>query len=286
MRRMLAGMAVGVVLGACGGGSTSSSVLRISGSTTINAVAADAAEVLRADGLTITVDASGGSAGGIAQLGTGQVEIAMSSKPLAESDRTQFPDVDFVTTEIGQDAVGIIVRRNIYDGGVTNLTKDQVRALFEGRVTNWSELGGPDVPVFVYDKEPGRGTREAIDKYIYGPGQTAPPPPQSDRFAIVGGNEEERTKLLSTEGAVGPLSSSFIEGYPELAAVSLDGVPPTPENVAAARYPMSRPLYLITDGAPSGAAARFVDFVLSPAGQELVRKHGYLTLADLGKGGG
>ncbi|HEX7276931.1 MAG TPA: substrate-binding domain-containing protein, partial [Acidimicrobiales bacterium] len=153
---MLAGMAVVVVLGACGGGSGDSSVLRISGSTTVNAVAADAAEVLRAGGLTITVDASGGSAGGIAQLGAGQVEIAMSSKPLADSDREQFPDADFVTTEIGQDAVGIIVRRNVYDGGVTNLTKDQVKALFEGRVANWSELGGPDVPVFVYDKEPGR----------------------------------------------------------------------------------------------------------------------------------
>lgn len=275
--------AVGGALGACGadGGA---GVLRISGSTTVNPVAADAAEVLRAEGMTVTVDASGGSAGGIAQLGAGQVEIAMTSKALAASDRERFPGTDFVATEIGQDAVGIIVRRDVYDAGVTNLTRDQVRALFEGRVATWSELGGPDLPVFVYDKEPGRGTREAIDTYLYGAGQKAPPPPRSDRFAIVGGNEEERAKLLSTEGSVGPLSSSFVEGYPELAAVSLDGVPPTPENVAAARYPMSRPLFLVTDGRPSGAAARFVDYVLSAAGQELVRRHGYLTLADLGKG--
>ena len=74
-------------------------------------MAADVAETLRKDGMKITVDASGGSAGGIAQLGAGQVEIAMSSKPLADADRQAFPAVDFVATEIGQDAVGIVVRR-------------------------------------------------------------------------------------------------------------------------------------------------------------------------------
>ena len=244
-------------------------------------MAADVAETLRKDGMKITVDASGGSAGGIAQLGAGQVEIAMSSKPLADSDRQTFPAVDFVATEIGQDAVGIVVRREVYDAGVRNLTKDQVAGLFEGRVRNWAELGGPDVAVFVYDKEPGRGTREAIDKYLYGTGK-APPPPQSDAYAIVGGNEEERTKLLSTPGSVGPLSSSFVDGYPKLAVVSLDGIEPSPENVRASRYPISRPLYLVTNGPPIGAAKTFVDYVLSPPGQLLVNDHGYLNLADLG----
>jgi phosphate transport system substrate-binding protein len=284
MRRWVAAVAVVTALGGCGGGGEGSSRLRVSGSTTVNPVAADAAEALRGEGLTITVDASGGSAGGIAQLGGRQVDVAMSSKPLVDADRRQFPGVDFVTTEIGQDAVGVIVRREVYDGGVTNLSRDQAKALFEGRVANWRELGGPDLAVFVYDKEPGRGTREAIDKYLYGPGEKAPPPPRSDRYAIVGGNEEERTKLLSTEGSVGPLSSSFVDGYPQLAAVAIDGVAPTPENVRDSRYPISRPLYLITDGPPRGDAKRFVDYVLSAPGQELVRKHGYLTLAELGKG--
>ncbi len=288
--RVRTGAGAGVVLfvslfalAGCGGdvGGPGGETLRVSGSTTVNAVAADAAETLRADGMKITVDSSGGSAGGIAQLGAGQVEIAMSSKPLADSDRQAYPAVDFVATEIGQDAVGIVVRREVYDAGVRNLTKEQVRALFEGKVRNWTELGGPDVPVFVYDKEPGRGTREAIDKYLYGTAK-APPPPQSDAYAIVGGNEEERTKLLSTPGSVGPLSSSFVEGYPKLAVVSLDGIEPSPENVRASRYPISRPLYLVTDGPPAGAARTFVDYVLSDPGQQLVNKHGYLNLADLG----
>lgn len=275
------------MLVACGGSDEAGTVgagggtLRVSGSTTVNAVAADAAEVLRGDGLKVTVDSSGGSAGGIAQLGDGQVEIAMSSKPIADSDRQRYPAVDFVPTEIGQDAVGVIVRREVVDGGLTGLTKDQVRALFEGRVKNWEELGGPDLAVFVYDKEPGRGTREVLDKYLYG-SEKAPPPPQSDAYAIVGGNEETRTKLLSTPGSVGPLSSSFIEGYDKLAAFAIDGVEPTSENVASSKYPMARPLFLVTNGPASGDAKRFIDYVLSPPGQDLVRKHGYLTLSDLG----
>ena len=289
-------VAMGVLSGACGGngsggepasagaGGDGSATLRVSGSTTVNPVAADAAEVLRKQGMKITIDSQGGSAGGIAQLGAGQVEIAMSSKELSPADRAMYPGADFVSTEIGRDAVGVVVRREVVEGGVTNLTKAQLRALFEGRVQNWKELGGSDLDVFVYDKEPGRGTREVLDRYLYGKDGKAPPPPRSDNYAVVGGNEEARTKLASTPGSVGPLSPSFITGYPKLAAVAVDGVEPTAESVRNGAYPMSRPLYLVTDGPPVGGAKRFIDFVLSPEGQELVARHGYLNLSALGLG--
>jgi phosphate transport system substrate-binding protein len=286
--RRLAGTAVAlasVLATACGGsGSTtrsSGATLRVSGSTTVNPVAADAAEVLRKQGMKITVDAQGGSAGGIAQLGQGQVEIAMSSKPIAEEDRKAYSAVDFVSTQIGSDAVGIIVRKEIVDGGVRSLNREQLKALFEGRIRNWKELGGPDVEVFVYDKEPGRGTREVIDAYLYGK-EKAPPPPQSNNFAVVGGNEEGRAKVLSTPGGVTPLSTSFITDYPKLAAVALDGVTPTPAHVVDKTYPMWRPLFLVTNGPPAGAAKTFVDYVVSDEGQGIVTRHGYLTLAELG----
>lgn len=282
--RWVAAAAALALFGACGGSDAGGpgGTLRVSGSTTVNVVAADAAEALRRQGLAVTVDSQGGSAGGIAQLGAGQVEIAMSSKPLSDEDRARFPAVDFVATEIGQDAVGVIVRREVADGGVRSLDREQLEALFEGRVRNWKELGGPDLDVFVYDKEPGRGTREVLDRYLYGPDAKAPPPPASDHFAIVGGNEETRTKLLSTPGAVGPLSSSFVQGHPQLAVLAVDGVEPTAAAVRSGTYPMARPLFLITNGPPAGDAERFVGYVLSAEGQKLVAEHGYLTLAELG----
>lgn len=278
-----AAMAALTFLAACGSGPATAGgggTLRVSGSTTVNPVAAAAAEALRKQGLRITVDAQGGSAGGIAQLAQGQVEIAMSSKPVGEEDRRAAPGVDFVSTQIGADAVGIVVRREIYEGGVKSLDREQLRALFEGRVRSWKELGGPDVEVFVYDKEPGRGTREVIDKYLYGQ-EKAPPPPRWGNFAIVGGNEEGRAKVLSTPGAVTPLSTAFIAGYPGLAAVAVDGVVPAPARIADQTYPMSRPLLLVTNGPPMGTAKTFVDYVTGADGQELVRRNGYLSLADL-----
>lgn len=290
IRWAVAVLTAAAVSGACGGGgSTSGSgagagsvTLRVSGSTTVNAVAADAAEVLRGRGMKVTVDSQGGSAGGIAQLGDGQVEIAMSSKEISDDDRAAYPNADFVSTEIGQDAVGVVVRKEVVDGGLRGLDKARLQAVFEGRVANWKEVGGPDLAVFVYDKEPGRGTREVLDKYLYGKDGAAPPPPQSDNYAIVGGNEETRTKLESTPGSVGPLSSSFVTGHPKLAALEVDGVAPTPATVKDRSYPMSRPLFLVTNGPPVGAAKRFIDFVLSAEGQQLVNKHGYLNRADLG----
>lgn len=258
-----------------------SRTLRISGSTTVNPVAADAAEALRGDGLQITVDTQGGSAGGLQQLAAGQIDLAMSSKEVGDKDREAAPDVDYVEHEIGADAVGIVVDRAVVDGGLTSVDKAQLTRLFEGRVANWKELGGPDLPVFVYDKEPGRGTREVLDKYLYGKDGQAPPPPSTANFAIVGGNEETRTKLLSTPGAVGPLSSAFVEGEQELALLAVDGVRVAPETIADGSYALSRPLFFVSDGEPRGAVKRFLDYVQGPEGQPLLTRHGYLTLAQL-----
>lgn len=273
------------VTGCAGSSSGSGTSLRVSGSTTVNPVAADAAEALRAEGMAITVDTQGGSAGGLAQLAAGQIDVAMSSKPIGDDDRAASPGVDFTPIRIGADAVGVVVTRAVFDGGVTSLTREQAAALFEGRVANWSELGGPDLAVFVYDKEPGRGTREVLDAYLYGPDGEAPPPPDSARYAVVGGNEETRAKLSSTPGAVGPLSTAFVAGSADLVAVALDGVEPTPEAITSGDYAMARPLFLVTDGEPQGDARRFIDYVLSPAGQELVTAHGYLTVDQLGHTG-
>ncbi|WP_093749560.1 phosphate ABC transporter substrate-binding protein [Streptomyces cavourensis] len=280
----MSGVLLAGLVTACADGQSSAGGggLRASGSTTVAPVAADAAEALKAQGMNITIATQGGSAGGISQLAAGQIDIALSSKPISDEDRTAHPKADFVTTQIGSDAVGVIVTKPVADAGVKDLTVDQVRGLFEGKITNWSEVGGPKLDVFVYDKEPGRGTREVLDKYVYGD-EKAPPPPDTDNFAIVGGNLETRNKLESTPGAVGPLSTGFVEGREKLAVVTLDGIAASPENIASGKYPMNRPLYLITNGEPAGDAKKFIDYLLSDKGQALLEPHGYLSLKQIGK---
>jgi phosphate transport system substrate-binding protein len=257
-------------------------VLKINGSTTVNLPAAEAAEILRAEkGLSIQVDTQGGSSGGISMLGDGLVQIGMSSKPVSDEDRAKYPKVTFTEIHIGEDAVAMIVSRDVWESGVHALSKDQIQGIYEGRITNWKEVGGADRRIAFFNKEPGRGTWEVFAHWLYGDAKKAP----QVTFPEVGGNEETRNKVASTRGAMSQLSSSWADGS-KVFALGIradDGTvqEPTPANIATRKYPMSRPLFLLTNGEPQGAAKGFADFMLSERGQELVRKHGYLSLDQL-----
>lgn len=261
-----------------------SATLKINGSTTVNLPVAEAAELLRAEQkMEITVDTQGGSSGGISMLGDGQVDIGMSSKHVSKEDRAKFPKVAFKETHIGEDAVALIVSKDVWDGGIHSLTKQQVRDLYESKVTNWKQLGGPDRRIAFFNKEPGRGTWEVFAHWLYGDPKKTP----QVSFPEVGGNEETRNKVSSTRGAVSQLSASWADGK-EVFALGIkpepdsgEAVMPTAANIANHTYPMSRPLFVVTDGDPTGPAKTFIDFLLSSRGQELVRKHGYLSLDQL-----
>jgi phosphate transport system substrate-binding protein len=258
--------------------------LKINGSTTVNLPAAEAAEILRAERkMDIQVDTQGGSSGGISGLGDGLVQIGMSSKPLSDTDRAKYPKVNFKEIHIGEDAVALVVSRDVWEGGLRALTKQQVRDIYEGRVKNWKEVSGPDRRIAFFNKEPGRGTWEVFAHWLCGDAKKAP----QVSFPEVGGNEETRNKVASTRGAMSQLSSSWADGK-TIFALALKGdagesIEPTTANIASHKYPMSRPLFLLTNGEPKDEAKVFVDFVLSERGQALVKKHGYLALDQLKK---
>jgi phosphate transport system substrate-binding protein len=256
--------------------------LKINGSTTVNLPVAEAAEVLRAgQGMQIEVDTQGGSSGGISALGEGLVQIGMSSKPLTDADRAKYPQVRFKAIHVGEDAVALVVSRDVWEGGVRALSQEEVRDIYEGRITHWTQLGGPEGRIVFFNKEPGRGTWEVFAHWLYGDAKRAP----QVSFPEVGGNEETRTKVASTRGALSQLSAAWADGE-RVFALGIrhrDGrvVEPTPQHIATHAYPMSRPLFLLTDGEPQGEVKTFVDFMLSERGQALVRKHGFLRLKDL-----
>ena len=259
-----------------------SGTLKINGSTTVNLPVAEAAEVLRAERrMNIQVDTQGGSAGGISALGDGLVQIGMTSKPLSDDDRKRYPNVKFNPVHVGEDAVAMIVPKDVWDGGVRSLEKRQAKDIYEGKVTNWKDLGGPDRRIAFFNKEPGRGTWEVFVQWVYGNPKKAP----AVSFPEVGGNEETRNKVASTPGALSQLSASWADGKTVFALALKDDagneVLPTPDNIATHKYPMSRPLFVVTNGEPTGEAKAFVDFLLGEQGQALVRKHGYLSLDQL-----
>jgi phosphate transport system substrate-binding protein len=259
--------------------------LKINGSTTVNLPVAEAAEILRAEQkLDIQVDTQGGSSGGISMLGDGQVEIGMTSKPVSDDDRKKYPQCAFREIHIGEDAVALIVSKDVWDNGVRTLTKQQAKDIYEGKITNWKDVGGAKSQrIAFFNKEPGRGTWEVFVHWLYGNPKAAP----QVSFPEVGGNEETRNKVGSTRGAMSQLSSSWADGKKvfALSLVGDDGKPvePTEANIATHKYPMSRPLFVLTNGEPKGDAKTVVGFLLSDRGQELVKKHGYLPLKALAK---
>ena len=291
MKPLVMLLAAGMFLSGCkddaGAGNASggkAAALKVNGSTTVNLSAAEVAEILRAEkGMNIQVDTQGGSAGGISNLADGLVQVGMISKHVGDDDRKRYPKVAFNPIHIGEDAVAMIVSKDVWDGGVRAITKAQLKDVYESRATNWKDLGGPDVRIAFFNKEPGRGTWEVFAHWVYGNPKAAP----AVSFPEVGGNEETRNKVASTRGALSQLSSSWADGK-TVFALGIRGddgqiVEPTPANIATHKYPMSRPLFLLTNGPPAGDAKTFVDCLLSDRGQALVRKHGYLSLDQLRK---
>lgn len=261
---------------------TAQETLRVSGSTTVNPVVSEAAEVLREQkGLTITIDTAGGSTGGINALGDGRADVGMSSRGVQSKDREKFPSVDFRPVAIGQDAVSMVVSADVWNGGVKHLSPSQIRDLYEGRITNWKEVGGPDQRVVFLNREPGRGEWEVFTKFLYPDRKKAP----MTNHAMVGSNEETRNKTGGTRGAITFLSTPWADGQKvfALGIETEDGnvVEATGPNIASGKYPMSRPLFVITDGEPEGEAAVLIEYLLSEPGQALVSKHGYLRLDEL-----
>ena len=255
--------------------------LKINGSTTVNLPVAEAAEILRAEQkMDIQIDTQGGSSGGISMLGEGLVQLGMASKHVSADDKAKFPKCDFKEVHIGEDAVALIVSKDVWEGGVKSLTKQQITDIYEGKIKNWKEVDGPDRRIAFFNKEPGRGTWEVFVHWLYGDPKKAP----QVSFPEVGGNEETRNKVSSTKGALSQLSSSWADGKTVFAlSLKIDGrdLAPTNENIATNQYPMSRPLFLLSNGEPEGAARTLVQFMLGERGQNLVKKHGYLKLSEL-----
>ncbi len=253
--------------------------LRINGSTTVNPIVVEAAEILRTEKkATIYVDTQGGSSGGIAALGEGRAEIGMISRELEPDDAKKFPRARFQAIRIGVDALALVVSRDVWDGGVRVLSRPQVQAIYEGKITHWKAVGGPDRRIVFFNKEPGRGTWEAFAKWLYGDPKKAPDVSHPE----VGANEEGRNKIASTPGSISQLSAAWADQKTVFAVAirRLDGkvVAPSLATIADSSYPIARPLQVVTVGPPKGLAKELIDLLLSPRGQALVEKHGYMKI--------
>ncbi len=253
--------------------------IRIAGSTTVLPIASRAAERFAAakkDRLSITVN-GGGSGVGIQSAGSGRVEIGMASREITAKEKKRFDRSGLKSIPIGRDAVACVVSSEIYDAGVRSLTRQQMRDIYLGKITNWKQVGGPDRKIVVVDKERHRGTRHVFMRYLFGdPAARAP-----GARLVTGSNNEEQAKIAQSDAAIGMLSVAWMNrdvvgiGIQEQDRV----IEPTLDNIRSGKFPLARNLNLVVAGEPRGIVKEFIDFLFSPSGRQIVEESGYVPAA-------
>ena len=215
-------------------------------------------------GIRVDVE-GGGSTAGIVAIDENIADIGMCSRGLKPDEARQF-----VGIPIALDGLAAVVHKS---NPITGLTREQIRRIFCGDVSNWQEVGGDNRPIHLITREEGSGTREAFVKLVmeaHGPDETIGR--ISPRAMAQESNGAVRELVRHDRGAIGYMSLGLVNG--ELRILEVDGVYPTVQEVVNKRYPLVRPFLFVTKGVPPPDAQAFIDYVLSPAGQQLLQKEG------------
>jgi len=255
-------------------------VLKISGCSISRAGYLDhlAAEFTRRTGIRVLLK-GGGSVAGLANLGGGVTDLAASCLP---PEAEEVPaGVEMVP--VAWDALVFIVHPA---NPVAGISLDDARALLRGRIVNWRELGGPDHPLTLYlQYSPRSKQRQGVPYFIEerllgGQPMTHDPAVLAPRPS--GGLVEESLARDPHGFAATGFTSARMKSK-QFRMLAVDGTVPSRQSIISGKYPpaLRRPLYLSLNKSASPAARRFLDFVLSREGQQLLRAHGAVALDDI-----
>ena len=239
-----------LTLCACSSGSSASSIT-VAGSTTCLPIAEIAAEGFKEEAGTDVLVSGLGSSAGIEAVSNGTADIASSSRGLNADEQ----DLGLTPIVIAHDGIAVIVND---DNPVDNLSTEQLRDIYAGKITNWKEVGGEDLKIQVINRDEASGTREAF-RTIVMDGM-----PFDRRSAVLSGTGQVRDVVSRSHGAIGYISLGFVESLnatTSVKAVSVNHVEASEKTVASGGYPISRDLYFFVKGAPSQQAQDYIDYV-------------------------
>ena len=237
--------------------------IRIVGSTSVFPFAEMLAEAYEETKPGAEVDVqAGGSTVGIVSVRDGICDIGTSSRELRDAEKNGVTII-----EIARDGIAVIVHRS---NKLDSLTKKQIRDIYAKKITNWKELGGDDASIAFVTREEGSGTRGAFDEIVMGEGTRISP-----SGLVQDSNGSIREAVATSPHAIGYISLALVNE--KVRAIKVDGVAPTHENLAEAKYPVVRPFLFVVKGQPKGQVKEFIDFVLGPKGQEVLNKEGLLS---------
>lgn len=245
--------------------------IRIMGSTTIRPLAISIGEAFTRLNPGVAVEVSGGgSVAGIQALIAGKVEIATSSSFISEADidRAFQNGVYPVPFQIANDCIIPIVHRG---NPLTAISRQDLRRIYTGELRNWNRLGGADLEISVLQRDKSSGTFDVWQDLVMDRQIAAPP------LLVRDSNADIVSAVANNPGAIGYISLSFLSAG--IKPLSVDGVMGSSRSLRDGTYPISRPLFLFTNGWPEGSVRQFVNFVLeADNGQKMIADAQYIPL--------
>lgn len=272
-------------VGTGGAGDGPARAIQNKGSDTLVNIALAWAETYRNVEPTVDIAVTGGGSGtGIAALINGTVDIANASRPMKDNEieDAQANGIEPVEHVVAIDALAVIVHP---DNPVGQLTIGQLSDIFTGRVTRWSELGGNDTPIVVVSRETNSGTHVYFLEEVVRRGESD----NTDIFApqtlLMPSSVGITSEVRRNPNAIGYDGLGYVDPEHEkiLGVAQGDDAPfvmPSVETASDNSYPLSRNLFMYTAGEPSGAVADYLDWILSPEGQQIVSELGFVPLAN------
>ncbi|HDP36694.1 MAG TPA: phosphate ABC transporter substrate-binding protein [Candidatus Atribacteria bacterium] len=244
--------------------------LVVQGSTTVLPIAQAAAEVFMQNNPQANISVRGGGSGnGIAALIEGTCDIADASRPMKVKEilLCQKKGISPVPHIVAMDGIAVIVHSS---NPIQGLNMEQIKDIYTGKLTNWKELGGRDQKIVVVSRDSASGTFETFNEIVLKGEKVIP------EALAQASNKTVATIVATTKGAIGYVGLGYLSET--IKALPVNGIAPERETVGSGKYPISRPLYMYTNGAPQEVAKDFIDFIWSEEGQKIVEEQGFVSL--------
>ena len=215
----------------------------------------------------------GGSGTGLASLISGTCDIAMSSRNIKDKEiaLAKQKGIEPYEIKVALDGLAVVVNPK---NPVNHLTIDQLAQIFTGKITNWKEVGGDDQRIVILSREVNSGTHVYFKEHVLRKGD----PDSKEEFApsalLLPSSQAIAAEVAGNPSSIGYYGMGYISDQQKAVHIAQNEkeeyIAPTIENVVHGRYPISRPLFLYTNGQPHDLVKKFVDFVLSKEGQDIV----------------
>ncbi len=242
----------------------------ITGSTSVESIVEDYITEFEALNPGVTVQYSGtGSSAGMTDTQEGTNNIGALSREVKDEEE----DGEIQQVVFAYDGIAVIVNPN--NEAAADLPLDDLRQIYNGTITDWSEVGGDAGEILVVSREESSGTRSAFEELIGFDSEEGDALPNEAQ--VVEGNGNVQASIESNDAAIGYVSFSYLDD--SVKALTVEGVEATADNAKAGDYPLSRPfIFVYYEENVTDAGKDFLDFALSAEGQDIVEENGGITI--------